>query len=53
MITLWKYNKVTGYWIVCRQCEEDTAQSWLTIFKQDEPGSMFVLSRRKPSQPPK
>jgi len=51
MVTLWKYNKATGYWCVARDCAHDTAADWLKIFQQDEPGEIFKLSVNRPRNP--
>lgn len=45
---LWKYNKITGYWVLVRDCAEDTADTWLFIFQKDEPNEIFKLSKTKP-----
>ena len=52
MIGLWKYNTATGYWKLERNCDDATAQTWLNIFKRDEPGTAFKLSRSKPKDTP-
>jgi hypothetical protein len=51
-ITLWKYNKRTGYWEHQRECELETAQRWLEVFQKDEPEELFKLSKNKPKLPP-
>jgi len=53
MIGLWKYNKITGYWNLERQCAAETADQWLEVFQKDEPDEIFKLSLRKPSGRPK
>ena len=50
---LWKYNTTTGYWRLERLCDVDTADTWLSIFRKDEPDAHFKLSINKPSKPPK
>ena len=52
-IGLWKYNKVTGSWVLERMCAPDTKDRWLKIFQKDEPDEIFVLSKRKPKGKPK
>jgi hypothetical protein len=49
MINLWKLNKNTGYWVICRQCLETDAKQWLDIFQTDEPKETFKLSKNKPN----
>lgn len=49
---LWKYNRTTGYWTLCRLCLQMTADNWLKIFQKDEPDEYFILSRRKPNHVP-
>ncbi len=50
--TLWKFNKVTGYWVYQRTCSEEEGSQWLKIFKSDEPKESFKLSKNKPSGRP-
>lgn len=50
---LWKYNKITGYWVPVRSVTEETGKAWLDIFQRDEPGESFKLSIHKPSGAPK
>lgn len=45
MLTLWRYNRMTGFWAVARQCSEGTAEAWQRIFMLDEPGEYFYLTR--------
>lgn len=47
-IKLWKYNRITGYWIIQRECNDNTADRWLAVFQKDEPDELFKLSRNKP-----
>jgi hypothetical protein len=49
---LWKFNKITGYWVFQRDCTNETASRWLKLFQNDEPGEFFKLSKNKPSKPP-
>ena len=45
---LWKFNKVTGYWELCRSCDKENAAEWLSIFQNDEPNAQFKISKNKP-----
>jgi hypothetical protein len=47
-MTLWKYNKVTGYWVYVRGVTPETKKQWLDIYMQDEPDEMFKVSNHKP-----
>ena len=53
MTTLWKYNKVTGYWDYCRDCEKSTAQEWLKVWQEDEPEVIFKIAKNRPKDRPK
>jgi len=35
-------------WEHVRDCDADTAATWLAIFQKDEPKEVFVLSEEKP-----
>lgn len=48
MIGLWKYNKTTGYWVLVRMCDNNTASQWLNVWQKDEPNEEFKLSKNKP-----
>lgn len=48
MTKLWSYNKITGYWVMERECSTDTAHEWLAIFQNDEPAKKFKISKNKP-----
>jgi hypothetical protein len=52
-LLLWKYNRITGYWRAERDVSPETAQQWLTIFRDDEPRESFKISASRPSGPPK
>lgn len=52
MITLYKYDRITGYWNIERQCSEETAEQWLKVFSDDAPNEYFYLSHRKPKHNP-
>ena len=47
-MTLWKYNKITGYWVAVRSVTDETKEQWLALFKRDEPGELFKVSKHKP-----
>jgi hypothetical protein len=49
IMTLWKYNKVTGYWVYVRGVTPETQKQWLDIYMQDEPDEMFKVSNHKPT----
>lgn len=51
--TLWRFNSITGYWKAERTVSTDTAQSWLEIFKADEPKAVFKLSKNRPDEVPR
>ena len=53
MTKLWKYNRITGYWVLMRDCFFDRRADWLRIFQSDEPGETFKASRNRPVSPPK
>ena len=38
-----------NYWKAEREVTERTAQDWLKVFRDDEPGVIFLVSKRKPS----
>jgi hypothetical protein len=47
-MSLWKYNKTTGYWVYVRGVTPETQKQWLDIYMQDEPDEMFKVSNHKP-----
>lgn len=47
-MTLWKYNKITGYWVAVRSVTDETKEQWLALFKSDEPEELFKVSKHKP-----
>lgn len=49
---LWKYNKVTGYWVFVRSCLKETAAEWLAIHQNDDTGATYKLSKGKPKGKP-
>lgn len=52
VISLWKYNKITGVWNYQRTCLVETSQQWLGIFQKDVPGETFKLSKYAPKGRP-
>lgn len=58
-MNLWRFNNVTGYWILVKQIEiVENAETWLAIFEKDEPidqfgcKNHFKLSKTKPRKRP-
>jgi hypothetical protein len=45
---LWRYNRVTGYWVQVRRVEDATAEEWLRIYREDDQGTLYVVSKRRP-----
>jgi hypothetical protein len=45
---LWKYNKITGYWMYIRDVSEYNKSTWLYIYQKDEPNEKFKISKNKP-----
>lgn len=50
---LWKYNKVTGYWVMVRDSLVENAKRWLEIFQGDEPDEHFKVAKTRPKAAPK
>lgn len=48
MLNLWRYNAITGFWRLVRECNNENAEAWLLIFQTDEPDARFVLCKRRP-----
>jgi hypothetical protein len=48
IMTLWKYNKITGFWVSVRNVTPETQEEWLNIFMKDEPNETFKVSKHKP-----
>jgi hypothetical protein len=45
-----RYNPAKGnHWQLERDSTEENAQAWLKIFRDDEPGVLFLASVRKPA----
>lgn len=47
-LSLWKYNKRTGYYDHVRNVTDETSAEWLRTFKEDEPGEDFKVSPKRP-----
>lgn len=48
--TLWRYNRITGYWDAERSCITNaTCEDWLNVYQKDEPQELFKVAVRKPS----
>jgi hypothetical protein len=50
-MTLWagRFSVTSGYGFVAeRKVTEETAQDWLEVFRKDEPGVIFLVSKTKP-----
>lgn len=53
MKSLWRYNKITGYWVMARPSGyDDTMKNWLRIYQADEPNEYFRLSIKRPQYNP-
>lgn len=50
--SLWKYNKITGFWSHIRNVSPETKNDWLRVHMKDEPDEHFVVSRNKPYHNP-
>lgn len=37
-----------NHFVAERDCNDDTVQAWLAIFRRDEPNVCFIASNRKP-----
>ncbi|WP_297478337.1 hypothetical protein [Ferrovum sp.] len=48
-VSLWRFNKVTGFWVHERTClDRHHAKAWLKVFQDDEPGEIFKIGIFKP-----
>lgn len=52
MVTLWRFNKVSGLWVMERACDTVTAEAWLALYQDDAPNEAFMLSVYKPKHKP-
>ena len=43
MLNLYRYNKITGYWIVERQVTAHTSKDWLDLYALDSPHDWFYV----------
>lgn len=50
-LRLWRLNPITGLWSVARAVTAETASEWLAIWRKDEPGVEFKVSKNKPPNP--
>lgn len=46
---LFRFNEVTGAWVLERTCDADTAQQWLAVYRKDSPAEKFVLADKRPT----
>lgn len=51
-LSLYRYDKITGYWKWERGVTPETKDQWLSIFTKDSPKDHFVVSLRKPKGNP-
>jgi hypothetical protein len=51
--SLWKFNKVSGYWNHIRSCNATNCAQWLAVFERDEPDEFFRIAKRKPNDNPR
>lgn len=48
-VSLWRFNKITGYWVHERTClDKHHAKAWLKAFQSDEPDEIFRIGIFKP-----
>lgn len=53
MLKIWskRFTPARGnHWVLERETTEEDAQAWLKIFRDDEPGVLFLASKRKPAK---
>jgi hypothetical protein len=51
-LTLWSRRNSPArgnFWQEERKVTEETVQQWLKVFRDDEPGVLFLAAARKPS----
>lgn len=50
---LWRLHPVTGYWRIAQGpfVNAESAERYLEVFQQSEPGVTFKLSRKRPAYP--
>jgi hypothetical protein len=47
-MSIWERGSITGLWKHVRNVSEETADTWLHIFKKDAPNTTFKVSKTKP-----
>lgn len=47
-IKLWRLDGASGRYEEQRECADDTAAEWLKRYQKDDPGCVFVLSKKRP-----
>ena len=52
LTNIWKYNPITGGWMLVRDSYKENAATWLRIFQGDEPSVIFKVSKRRPIKAP-
>ena len=50
--TIWRFNRITGFWRIERCCTPETVAIWLALFERDEPSENFAVSRFAPKHNP-
>jgi len=45
---LWKYNRITGFWVSQRTVTSETEATWLKVFQADEPSEKFKVAKNRP-----
>lgn len=51
-LRLWRYSRITGLWVYCRNVTPENQLSWLAVYEQDEPDETFRVGRHKPTDQP-
>lgn len=49
-LSLWKYNKRTGYYDHVRNVTAETSDGWLKTFRDDEPNEEYKVATSRPSK---
>lgn len=52
LTNIWKYNTVSGCWMLVRDTYKENSKRWLEILKGDEPSVQFKISKRRPVKAP-
>lgn len=50
--SIWRFDRVTGYWKHEREVWPDTEKQWLAMFQRDKPMEVFKVSRDRPRMKP-